>query len=111
MYLCPCPLHSQPRLCAVLRLPMAVENAAKAMCAQVLQLAEGKSPSTISATALYLASRLHATDKRSVDEIAAVSGCTVDTIKRCFRDVYPHRATIVPRDYSTAEAIDNLSML
>jgi transcription initiation factor TFIIIB Brf1 subunit/transcription initiation factor TFIIB len=100
-----------PRFCALLRLPMVVETAAASMCRKIRDLVEGKSPTTICATALYLASRLHATEKRHIDEIASTASIAADTIKRCFRDVYAQRAEIVPAGYATAFAIESLACM
>jgi transcription initiation factor TFIIIB Brf1 subunit/transcription initiation factor TFIIB len=57
----------QPKLCSLLRLPMEVQNAAVEMCPSILRLQEGKDPGTIASTALYVASRLHHTERRQID--------------------------------------------
>eukprot|EP00455_Lapot_gusevi_P027106 TRINITY_DN2866_c0_g1_i4.p1 TRINITY_DN2866_c0_g1~~TRINITY_DN2866_c0_g1_i4.p1 ORF type:complete len:335 (+),score=53.77 TRINITY_DN2866_c0_g1_i4:84-1088(+) len=97
------------RFCSMLKLPQAVVNAARDVANNAKELAEGKSPATIAAAAIYMASQLHPTEKRSFKEIADVAHLSDQTIRGCFRLFYPDRLKVVPKDFASQSAIQNMS--
>lgn len=99
-----------PRFCDNLRLPPAVQNAAVAIAKGATEFVEGKLPMTIAAASLYFACQLHPTEKRPIEDIAANAGISADTVRRCFRELYPYRLKLVPKDYVSSQTLEKMTV-
>jgi len=100
------------RFCSSLNLSTAVTRAAEAVSDKVAQLAiaEGKRPETIAGGAIYLVTQLHATEKRTYKDIAAVTQLAESTIRQSYKQLYERRTELVPPEYVKEDVIKNLQL-
>lgn len=86
-----------PRFCSHLDLCKETQATATYVARQIIELnlLFGHSPISISVTAIYIASQA-SDEKRTLDEIAEISGIVVPTIKKCYRAVVPLANKLFP---------------
>ena len=98
------------RFCSNLRLPMEVERAAKHISDQAaeLDLAGGKSPISIAATAIYMASQMTSDHKRTLKDISDVVGVSETTIRLAYKSLYPMREKLVTTDFLKSHSLGDL---
>jgi len=96
------------RFCANLRLPMEVQRAAVELTKKAKELGTlaGKSPVSIAAACIYMASNLYS-QLRSTRDISMVCGVSEVTIKNAYKHLYHERAKMID-DRITAKLIDGL---
>lgn len=97
------------RFCGHLDLPRSVRRAAAkiAQLSAELDIAPGRSPISVAAAAIYMAS--HASpDKKSHREIAEIAGVGEGTIKQSYRLMRPWASELFPDDFVFFTMIENL---
>ncbi|GAB1606970.1 transcription initiation factor IIB-like [Argonauta hians] len=97
------------RFCASLNMTNQVQKAANhiAKTAVDLDLVPGKSPVTVAAAAIYMASQ--ASDKKKTQrEINVVSGVAEVTIRQSYKLMYPRARDLFPADFKFVTPIDML---
>eukprot|EP01135_Chromosphaera_perkinsii_P006335 Nk52_evm64s485 gene=Nk52_evmTU64s485 len=95
------------RFCSNLKLPMVVQALAAKVATNAFNsdCVSGKSPISIAAAAIYLVTM--ATDeKRAAKDIATVSGVSESTIKLCFKEMFPKRYKLFPRESFCYDKLD-----
>ncbi|XP_013410080.1 transcription initiation factor IIB-like [Lingula anatina] len=97
------------RFCSNLGLPSSVQKAATyiAKKAVELDLVSGRSPISIAAAAIYMASQA-SEDKKSQKEIGDIAGVAEVTIRQSYKLMYPKAVQLFPEDYKFATSIDQL---
>uniref|UniRef100_UPI00358EE73E transcription initiation factor IIB n=1 Tax=Myxine glutinosa TaxID=7769 RepID=UPI00358EE73E len=100
------------RFCSNLGLPKAVQIAAThiARCAVDLDLVPGRSPISVAAAAIYMASQASA-DKRTQKEIGDIAGVADVTIRQSYRLLYFKAAELFPPDFKFDTPVDKLPQL
>jgi transcription initiation factor TFIIB len=95
------------RFCATLGLSKNAQKAATYVAKQAvdLDIVPGRSPISVAATAIYMAS--HASnDKRSQGDIAETAGVAAVTIKQVYKLMLPRAAELFPVDFEFSIPID-----
>jgi len=89
------------RFCGNLSLPKYVETAAThiARLANELDLVSGRSPISVAAAAIYMASQSTPEDKRSAKDIGEIAGVAEVTIKQSYKLMYPRAVALFPDDF------------
>jgi len=97
------------RFCSNLGLPSSVQRAAShiARRAVELDLVPGRSPVSVAAAAIYLASQA-SEDKKSQKEIGDIAGVADVTIRQSYRSLIPRAADLFPPDFKFHTPIDKL---
>uniref|UniRef100_A0A914UMF9 Transcription initiation factor IIB n=2 Tax=Plectus sambesii TaxID=2011161 RepID=A0A914UMF9_9BILA len=97
------------RFCANLGLPNQVQAAATRIAKKAveLDLVAGRSPISIAAAAIYMASQASA-DKKSAKEIGEIAGAAEVTVKQTYRLLYPKAAMLFPEDFKFDTPIASL---
>ncbi|KAK4319023.1 hypothetical protein Pmani_010002 [Petrolisthes manimaculis] len=97
------------RFCSNLNLPTSVERAATniAIMAVNLDIVPGRSPISIAAAAIFMASQA-TNDKKTQKEIGDVTGVADVTIKQSYRLMYPHAKILFPDDFKFSVSIEQL---
>lgn len=99
------------RFCSHLNLGMDVHRLAVAILKKVTELgvAAGKSPTSISAAGLFMATQLIPQSRKSPKDIAFISGVSEVTIKNTYKDLLQRKYELIPTDLVSKNAIDNLA--
>lgn len=97
------------RFCSNLGLPKSVQNAATAIARKAVEMdiVPGRSPISIAAAAIYMASQASA-DKKSQKEIGDIAGVADVTIRQSYKLMYPKAGELFPSDFKFDTPIENL---
>ncbi|XP_063966290.1 transcription initiation factor IIB-like [Lytechinus pictus] len=97
------------RFCSNLSLPPKVQRAAThiARKADDLDLVAGRSPISVTAAAIYMASQA-SEEKRSQKEIGEIAGVADVTIRQSYKLIYPKAHDLFPQDFQFATKIEDL---
>lgn len=100
------------RFCSNLGLPNAVQRAATHIARKAVELdiVPGRSPISVAASAIYMASQ-GSTNKRSQKEIGDIAGVADVTIRQSYKLMYPHAEKLFPEDFDFATPIDQLPLM
>ncbi|KAB0797466.1 hypothetical protein PPYR_08459 [Photinus pyralis] len=100
------------RFCSNLGLPNMVQRAATHIARKAVELdiVPGRSPISVAAAAIYMASQA-SEDKRSQKEIGDIAGVADVTIRQSYKLMYPHAANLFPEDFKFATPIDQLPQM
>ncbi|XP_054689827.1 transcription initiation factor IIB isoform X1 [Grus americana] len=100
------------RFCSNLGLPKQVQMAAThiARKAVELDLVPGRSPISVAAAAIYMASQASA-EKRTQKEIGDIAGVADVTIRQSYRLIYPRAPDLFPADFKFDTPVDKLPQL
>ncbi|MBZ3891675.1 Kynurenine--oxoglutarate transaminase 3 [Sciurus carolinensis] len=100
------------RFCSNLCLPKQVQMAAThiARKAVELDLVPGRSPISVAAAAIYMASQASA-EKRTQKEIGDIAGVADVTIRQSYRLIYPRAPDLFPPDFKFDTPVDKLPQL
>merc|ERR1712109_217048 len=95
------------RFCSTLGLSKSTQKAATYVAKQAerLDIVPGRSPISIAAAAIYMASYA-SNDKRSRSEIGEVAGVAAITIKQAYKLMLPRAAELFPEDFKFSIPID-----
>ncbi|XP_058450327.1 transcription initiation factor IIB [Malaya genurostris] len=100
------------RFCANLDLPNTVQRAATHIARKAVEMdiVPGRSPISVAAAAIYMASQ--ASDQRKTHkEIGDIAGVADVTIRQSYRLMYPHAAELFPEDFKFTTPIDQLPQM
>ena len=97
------------RFCGMLALAREVQKGATQIAkkASDLDIVPGRSPISVAAAAIYMASQA-SNDKRTQREIAEVAGVADVTIRQSYKLMLPMAAKLFPSDFRFTTAIENL---
>ena len=97
------------RFCGLLCVSRAVQKAATCIAKQasVLDIAAGRSPISVAAAAIYMASQ-PSRDKKSQREIAEVAGVADVTIRQSYKLMLPRATELFPADLKFATPVAEL---
>ncbi|RWS04246.1 transcription initiation factor IIB-like isoform X1 [Dinothrombium tinctorium] len=100
------------RFCSNLQLPSSVQRAATHIARKAVELdiVPGRSPISVAAAAIYMASQA-SEDKRSQKEIGDVAGVADVTIRQSYKLMYPRAAELFPQDFKFHTPIEQLPQL
>lgn len=100
------------RFCSNLGLPNTVQRAATHIARKAvdLDIVPGRSPISVTAAAIYMASQA-SEDKRSQKEIGDVAGVADVTIRQSYKLMFPHAVHLFPEDFKFATPIDQLPQM
>ncbi|XP_063375994.1 transcription initiation factor IIB isoform X2 [Cydia fagiglandana] len=97
------------RFCSNLGLPNSVQRAAThiARKAGELDIVSGRSPISVAAAAIYMASQV-SNDKRTQKDVENISGLQGEAIWEAYRLMYPHASDIIPINFELSVPIKSL---
>jgi len=97
------------RFCSNLGLPPAVQRGATHIARKAVELdiVPGRSPISVAAAAIYMASQA-SNDKKTQKEIGDIAGVADVTIKQSYKLMYPKRNELFPSDFTFVVPIDQL---
>ncbi|KAL8569596.1 Transcription initiation factor IIB [Nucella lapillus] len=97
------------RFCSNLGLPLSVQKAATHIARKAVEmdLVPGRSPISVAAAAIYMASQA-SEDKKSQREIGEIAGVAEVTIRQSYKSMYPRASDLFPADFKFAIPIENL---
>lgn len=97
------------RFCSNLSLPMAVQRAATHIAKKAvdMDIVGGRSPISVAAAAIYMASQASA-HKKTQKEIGDIAGVAEVTIKQSYKQMYPKRHQLFPEGFVFETPIDLL---
>ena len=97
------------RFCAALGLPREVKKAATHIAKRSvdLDIVPGRSPISVAAAAIYMASQA-SNDKKTQREIADIAGVADVTIRQSYKLMLPRAAELFPEGFNFATSIENL---
>ncbi|CAD5231377.1 unnamed protein product [Bursaphelenchus xylophilus] len=97
------------RFCGNLGLPIQIQAAATRIAKKAvdLDLVAGRSPISIAAAAIYMASQASA-DKRSAREIGEIAGAAEVTVRQTYRLLYPKAKELFPEDFRFDTPVEQL---
>jgi len=97
------------RFCGTLSLSKNVQKAATRIAKKAvdLDIVPGRSPISVAAAAIYMASQASA-DKRTQREIADIAGVADVTIRQSYKLMLPRAAELFPEDFKFTTPIDHL---
>ncbi|XP_011422417.3 transcription initiation factor IIB isoform X1 [Magallana gigas] len=97
------------RFCSNLSLPNSVQKAATHIARKAvdLDLTPGRSPISVAAAAIYMASQASA-DKKSQKEIGDIAGVAEVTIRQSYKLMYPKAHLLFPEDFDFVTPIEQL---
>lgn len=99
------------RFCNALNLPRDISNTADVV-ANVMQTHDtvyGKTYTTVAAASIYLVTQLSETSyQRSPKDIAEVTGVADVTIRSTYKMIYPHIASLLPKDFKPTIPLSEL---
>lgn len=100
------------RFCSNLSLPNMVQKAATHIARKAVELdiVPGRSPISVAAAAIYMASQA-SSDKRSQKEIGDIAGVAEVTIRQSYKLMYPHASKLFPQDFVFHTPIHELPQL
>ena len=90
-------------------LPSTVQKAASHIARKAVELdiVPGKSPISVAAAAIYMASQA-SNDKRTQKEIGDIAGVADVTIRQSYKLMYPRAADLFPNDFKFVTSIEQL---
>jgi transcription initiation factor TFIIB len=93
-----------PRFCSNLGLPNMVQRAATHIARKAVELdiVPGRSPISVAAAAIYMASQA-SEDRRTQKEIGDIAGVDDVTIRQLYKLINPHAAKLFPEDFRFAK--------
>jgi len=99
------------RFCGLLGLTREIQRAATSISkkASDLELTEGRSPVSVAAASIYMASQA-SSDKRSHAEIAAIAGVAETTLKQCYKLILPRAGKLFPANFTFVTPVDQLPL-
>merc|ERR1711881_484527 len=97
------------RFCGTLSLNKDVQKAATCIAKKAvdLDIVPGRSPISVAAAAIYMASQA-SDDKRSQKEIADIAGVADVTIRQSYKLMLPRATELFPQDFKFTTPIENL---
>ncbi|KAI0218687.1 Transcription initiation factor IIB [Lamellibrachia satsuma] len=97
------------RFCSNLALPTVVQKAATHIAKKAvdMDLVPGRSPISVAAAAIYMASQA-SEDKKSQKEIGDIAGVAEVTIRQSYKLIYPQAHSLFPTDYKFPSLIAQL---
>ncbi|XP_033208783.1 transcription initiation factor IIB-like [Belonocnema kinseyi] len=97
------------RFCANLGLPNAVQRAATRIAKKAVEfdIVPGRSPISVAAAAIYMASQA-SNDKKTRKEIGDIAGVADGTIAQSYKLMYPHAVKLFPENFSFVTSVDQL---
>ncbi|KAJ1354398.1 Transcription initiation factor IIB [Parelaphostrongylus tenuis] len=97
------------RFCGNLSLPNSIQAAATRIAKRAVEmdLVAGRSPISIAAAAIYMASQA-SSEKRTAKEIGEIAGAAEVTVKQTYKLLYPQAAVLFPEDFKFITPIDQL---
>jgi len=97
------------RFCSNLGLPTSVQRAASHIARRAvdLDIVPGRSPISVAAAAIYMASQA-SDDKRTQKEIGDIAGVADVTIRQSYKLMYPRAADLFPEDFNFTTPIEQL---
>lgn len=97
------------RFCSNLSLPLYVQKAATHIARKAVEfdLVPGRSPISVAAAAIYMASQA-SDDKKTQREIGEIAGVAEVTIRQSYKSMYPRASDLFPADFKFAIPIENL---
>ncbi|XP_029846304.1 transcription initiation factor IIB isoform X3 [Ixodes scapularis] len=97
------------RFCSNLGLPSSVQKAATHIARKAVELdvVSGRSPISVAAAAIYMASQA-SEDKKSQKEIGDIAGVADVTIRQSYKLMYPRAAELFPDDFKFFTPIEQL---
>ena len=97
------------RFCGTLTLSREVQKAATCIAKKAvdLDIVPGRSPISVAAAAIYMASQA-SDDKRAQREIAEIAGVADVTIRQSYKLMLPRAAELFPPDFRFTTPIENL---
>lgn len=97
------------RFCSSLGLPTLIQRAATYIANRAVELdiVPGRSPISVAAAAIYMASQA-SNDKKTHKEIGDISGVAEVTIKQSYRLMFPRAHDLFPDDFNFAIPIEQL---
>ncbi|XP_071450756.1 transcription initiation factor IIB isoform X2 [Hetaerina americana] len=100
------------RFCSNLGLPNMVQRAATHIARKAVELdiVPGRSPISVAAAAIYMASQA-SDDKRSHKEIGDIAGVADVTIRQSYKLMHPNASHLFPEDFKFAIPIDQLPQM
>ncbi|CAG7709925.1 unnamed protein product [Allacma fusca] len=100
-----------PRFCINLELPPEIQNAATEIARNAvdMDLVPGRSPISVTAAAIYMASKASAI-KKTQKEIAKVAGVADATVRQAYKLMYPSAEELFPRNFDFTVPIEELPL-
>jgi len=97
------------RFCSNLSLPSSVQKAATCIARKAveLDLVPGRSPISVAAAAIYMASQA-SSDRKTAKDIGDIAGVAEVTIRQSYKSMLPKAAMLFPSDFKFATSIDAL---
>ncbi|XP_054712121.1 transcription initiation factor IIB-like [Uloborus diversus] len=100
------------RFCSNLGLPTSVQKGATYIARKAVELdiVPGRSPISVAAAAIYMASQA-SEEKKSQKEIGDIAGVADVTIRQSYKLMYPRAQELFPEDFKFFTSIENLPQL
>merc|ERR1719432_152469 len=97
------------RFCGLLGLTREIQRAAMSISkkASDLELTEGRSPVSVAAASIYMASQA-SSDARCPAEIAAIAGVAETTLKQCYKLMLPKAGKLFPANFTFVKPVEQL---
>jgi len=97
------------RFCGLLGLSREIQRAATCIAKKTsdLELAEGRSPVSVTAAAIYMATQA-SHDPRVHAEISAITGVAESTLKQCYKLMLPRASKLFPENFAFVKPVDRL---
>ncbi|KAM3717153.1 Transcription initiation factor IIB [Dirofilaria immitis] len=97
------------RFCGNLGLPHSIQAAATRIAKKAveLDLVAGRSPISIAAAAIYMASQA-SNNKKTAREIGEIAGAAEVTVKQTYKLLYPRAIELFPEDFKFTTGIESL---
>ncbi|VDD87296.1 unnamed protein product [Enterobius vermicularis] len=97
------------RFCGNLGLPHSTQAIATRIAKKAveLDLVAGRSPISIAAAAIYMASQA-SNEKKTAKEIGEIAGAAEVTVKQTYKLLYPRAAELFPEEYKYSTNLDSL---
>lgn len=99
------------RFCSNLGLPSSVQKAATCIAKKAVEmdLVPGRSPISVAAAAIYMASQA-SSDKKTPKEIGDIAGVAEVTIRQSYKSMIPKAMELFPTDFKFTTPVDRLPM-
>lgn len=90
-------------------MPNTIQRAATHIARKAVELdiVPGRSPISVAAAAIYMASQA-SEDKKTHKEIGDIAGVADVTIRQSYKLMHPHASKLFPEDFKFATSIDHL---
>ncbi|KAJ1355555.1 Transcription initiation factor IIB [Parelaphostrongylus tenuis] len=97
------------RFCGNLSLPNSIQAAATCIAKRAvdMDLVAGRSPISLAAAAIYMASQA-SSEKRTAKEVGEIAGAAEVTVKQAYKLLYPRAAELFPEEFKFITPIDQL---